>query len=335
VPIFASLLSEGLSETRTTTKQVFVSIIREAVRAGEVERVDRLLRRHISDQVQLKKLKDAASSSKDSGVGLMAGVHGGAARKSECRRCRSSGGSGAGGNVESEASEGSESSSKADTPLESALPSILSNLRSSDWLLRMEGVSALSALVQRQGEQLCRSGRLLATFDALTQQFSYANAKVNVAALQSTLQMVPVLKDHMHTLTATFVPSLAACLASSNMQVRNATPPVLDALVEHVDAAALLPTFANCALYAVPKARSGMIERLASLAAATHASKPNLVLKHALPVAFKLLDDNRTDLRAATAALVNTLHGLVGDAMLEHAGRQSQLVQQRLREAVA
>eukprot|EP00965_Chrysotila_dentata_P222106 6192767-Pleurochrysis_carterae.AAC.3 len=67
-------------------------------------------------------------------------VHGGAARKSECRRCRSSGGSGAGGNVESEASEGSESSSKADTPLESALPSILSNLRSSDWLLRMEGV---------------------------------------------------------------------------------------------------------------------------------------------------------------------------------------------------
>ena len=41
-----------------------------------------------------------------------------------------------------------------------------------------------------------------------------------------------------------------------------------------------------------------MIERLVALAVALYPAKPHLVTKHVVPVGFRLLDDNRTELRS-------------------------------------
>lgn len=140
-------------------------------------------------------------------------------------------------------------------------------------------------------------------------------------ALQSLQQMVPALRDGLPSVASTLVPALATSLASSNAQVRMVTPAVLDALLLEVDHSALIQPFANCSLYSPPKARPVMIDKLRELATSLYPSKPQLVVKHALPTAFRLLEDNRADLRMGTVQLLRVLHVLLGPTLFEHAQR--------------
>ena len=127
---------------------------------------------------------------------------------------------------------------------------------------------------------------------------------------------------------------MATSLASSNAQVRAITPAVLDALVSGVDHGALIQPFANCVLYSPPKARPAMIDKLRELSTSLYPSRPQLVVKHALPTAFRLLEDNRADLRTGTVQLLRMLHVLLGPTLFDHAQRAPSAVQSRLAEVI-
>ena len=70
------------------------------------------------------------------------------------------------------------------------------------------------------------------------------------------------------------------------------------------------------------------------LSTSLYASKPPLVVKHALPTAFRLLEDNRADLRTYTAQLLKTLHVLLGPVLFEHAQRAPSAVMTRLTDVI-
>jgi hypothetical protein len=77
-----------------------------------------------------------------------------------------------------------------------------------------------------------------------------------------------------------------------------------------------------------------MLERLGAISVTVHPSKPALVSKHSLGAAFHLLTENKPELKAGTAALLRTLHALLGIGLFEQASKQSATLQQRLQEAV-
>ena len=71
-----TLLSEGLSETRSAAKTIVASLMREARQSpAEMERLERLLRRYLSDSAY-RKLRDSVETV-DLSVGhnMMAGGH--------------------------------------------------------------------------------------------------------------------------------------------------------------------------------------------------------------------------------------------------------------------
>ena len=215
------------------------------------------------------------------------------------------------------------------------LDGVVASLSSSDWAARIQGVTSLCELATDHGEALCaRGGRLLTVFDALTPRLTDSNSKVNVVALQALQQMVPALREGLPSVVSTLVPALATSLASSNAQVRSITPGVLETLITDVDHGALIQPFANCVLYSPPKARPMMVDKLRELATSVYAAKPQLVVKHAVPTAFRLLEDNRADLRAGTVQLIRVLHVLLGPSLFEHAHKTPSAVQTRLQELV-
>jgi len=171
-------------------------------------------------------------------------------------------------------------------------------------------------------------------FDHLMPRLTDSNSKVNVVALQRLEQMVPVMRDGLTSVAATLVQTLGASLASSNAQVRSTTPPVIDKLVEEVDHSALIQPFAKCALYSPPKARPMMVDKLRELSTSVYAAKPQLVVKHAVPTAFRLLEDNRAELRTGSVQLLRMLHVLLGPALFDHARGEGPAVQRRLQEIV-
>jgi len=214
------------------------------------------------------------------------------------------------------------------------LESIYSSLNSSDWATRIEAVTRLADLASEQGDALCARGKLLTLFDHLTPRLTDSNSKVNVVALQALQTIVPAVRDGLSNVVSSVVPALAASLASSNAQVRAITPVVLDSLVAEVEHGALVQPFANCALYSPPKARPLMIDKLRELSTSVYTSKPQLVIKHAVPTAFRLLEDNRADLRPGTVQLLRVLHVLLGQSLLDQAQKTPAAVQTRLNELI-
>ena len=77
-----------------------------------------------------------------------------------------------------------------------------------------------------------------------------------------------------------------------------------------------------------------MIDKLREPATSLYPSKPALVIKHALPTAFRLLEDNRADLRTGTVQLLRMLHVLLGPTLFDHAQRAPSAVQSRLAEVI-
>ena len=77
-----------------------------------------------------------------------------------------------------------------------------------------------------------------------------------------------------------------------------------------------------------------MIDKLRELSTSVYAAKPQLVLKHAVPAAFRLLEDNRADLRAGTVQLLRMLHVLLGPQLFEQAQKTSAAVQSRLQDII-
>jgi len=344
LPALPSLLSEGLSETRAAAKQIIYGLAREArAQPAELERLERLLRRTLSEPAYRKIREsidavDARGLSVDAAGGMKVngGVQG-VGKKPEGRRGGAGGGEGAVQGRRSSVGSASDAGAPASSAGDASLPeldTIFANLASSDWAARKDGVSSLSDLAMAQGEALGARGRLLQIFDHLTPRLTDSNSKVNVAALQALQQMMPALRDGLPSVASTIVPALGTSLASSNAQVRAITPGVIDALVAGVDHASLIQPFANCALYAKEKARPAMVDKLRELSTSLYPSKPQLVIKHALPTAFRLLEDNRADLKSHTSQLVRTLHTLLGPVLLEHAQRAPPSVQTRLAENI-
>jgi len=104
--------------------------------------------------------------------------------------------------------------------------------------------------------------------------------------------------------------------------------------MEAAEHGALVQPFANCVLYSPPKARPMMVDKLRELCTSVYAAKPQLVVKHAVPTAFRLLEDNRADLRTGTTQLLRMLHVLLGPGLLEHAQKSPAPVQKRLQEII-
>eukprot|EP00983_Pelagomonas_calceolata_P070199 1150689-Pelagomonas_calceolata.AAC.3 len=66
----------------------------------------------------------------------------------------------------------------------------------------------------------------------------------------------------------------------------------------------VLQNFAHCASHSSLRGRPLLVERLLVLARALWPVRPTLVLKHALPAAFSLLNDTKGDGRTAANTLL-------------------------------
>lgn len=90
------------------------------------------------------------------------------------------------------------------------------------------------------------------------------------------------------------IPPLAANLASSKQDVRTLTIEVFDLLVSHVDNTVLIPYFTLAAAnHANVKVKVAILQHLADIVGAVYQYKSQVVVKHVLPFAFKLLDERK------------------------------------------
>ena len=188
-----------------------------------------------------------------------------------------------------------------------------SNMGAGDWRVRHSALTELVDIMLKYPVEV--APKLVSIFDHLTLRLADGNSKVLLLALTSLVKLVPVLKNSLEVVLNTLIPSLSQQIGSSNASVRQTTLAVLDAIIQHVDNTSLVQYFANVIAFGNPRAKAVIVEKTAAIVPQVYRQKPQLILKHVLPRAVRLVEDQNGEMRTACTALLQSLHACLGDKL--------------------
>lgn len=138
-------------------------------------------------------------------------------------------------------------------------------------------------------------------------------------ALASLKQLIPQFSNSLESVLGVLVPALMMNLAATKAEPRGLAQEALDELSIHVDPSSLLPHFSSGFVsHANPKVKVVLLQFMANFAGSVYSSKPSVVTKHVLPIAFKLLDEKKGELRTVNTRLLQSLFKAMGNALWEN-----------------
>lgn len=208
----------------------------------------------------------------------------------------------------------------------------LQQLSSKDWKLRGEALKALEGQVRElpSASDLV----LMQVLDALTARTSDGNSKVVVQTLELLSLAIPIVGDRIFVGLSTLVPALTGNLSSTNDKIRSGAQQLLDVMVASMDPTLLVQNFSHCVVNCNQKGKASLVEKLQGIVPMVWPTKPNLVVKHVVPAALALLNDNRGESRLSGGQLLNCLAQYMGTSLLNHCSNLSMPLQQKVKDIV-
>lgn len=211
-----------------------------------------------------------------------------------------------------------------------AVQQALNQISSKDWRDRITGLKSMagaSSAVPGIADSL-----LMNLIDQITHRLSDGNSKVIVAALETLKVLFSRAGDRLLLGLNTVIPALASNLGSTSEKIRYSAAEVLDKLLEVADHVLLIQNFSHCIGHGNLRGKAVLLEKLLEIVINVYPRKPQLVVKHTLPVAFAMMNESRADVRAANVKLIVALGRLMGVQILGYAGNLSLASRERLRE---
>eukprot|EP00118_Oscarella_pearsei_P003802 m.15805 g.15805 ORF g.15805 m.15805 type:complete len:1854 (+) comp26567_c0_seq2:408-5969(+) len=206
-----------------------------------------------------------------------------------------------------------------------ALPSaVLKKMSSSNWRDRYDGITELLQLsVSSPG---IVGGNIVKMFDYFAPRLTDSNSKVNVYALESFEAMVPHLAAFMEPIVSLLVPALSSNLASKNATISTSARNIIDSIIQRVDNAVLIQSFASVVQFGNSKAMPFMTEKLALLVDSVYPRQPKLVHRHILPIIWHFVSSHSGkvvamtgEARLAASTLIHIMYANMGQSLIDQA----------------
>eukprot|EP01116_Phalansterium_solitarium_P013299 TRINITY_DN3064_c1_g1_i1.p1 TRINITY_DN3064_c1_g1~~TRINITY_DN3064_c1_g1_i1.p1 ORF type:complete len:672 (-),score=296.70 TRINITY_DN3064_c1_g1_i1:282-2297(-) len=198
------------------------------------------------------------------------------------------------------------------------LPNLWRAFEASDWNVRLDAIGKLMTLVNTYPTEI--RGRAMQIVDHMAIRANDSNSKVNVFALETLANIIPVLQDSLTPGIGVLFPALAISMASSVPAVVKAASTALDTLLSTVDCTTLLQPFKDVIQNGNRKIQVPMIEKLVNVIPDVSSKQPKLVLKYCLPIALGLADEKKAELKTVNSKLMAAMHSALGNSLLEHVG---------------
>ncbi|XP_041109785.1 TOG array regulator of axonemal microtubules protein 2-like [Polyodon spathula] len=214
-------------------------------------------------------------------------------------------------------------------------------LTSRDFQERMQGVSLLLQLGKDNTQLIAANSVKL--LDWFIPRLQDSNRKVNLQALETASELVPLLKDSLHPILYPLATVVIDNLNSKHPGISPAANKLLDSLITHIDNVLLLQPLASRVQFISGRATHDVIEHLSVLVASVYPRKPQAVERHVLPVLWHLvgnmtgsgvLPGGNGNVRPAVAQLVCTLHQHMGPGLQESSSTQPVQVRRALQELI-
>ncbi|XP_075252876.1 TOG array regulator of axonemal microtubules protein 1-like isoform X2 [Convolutriloba macropyga] len=203
---------------------------------------------------------------------------------------------------------------------------LCSNLKSNDFREREAAIHNLVELSSDRADLVGSNINLI--FDEYVHRLTDSNSKVNLLALQSMLKLVPLLRDNFSIVPNMVVPAVAQNMASNRPELRNLSLDIIDAMIDHIDQTSLLQPLSTLARYGNNRVRPDIILKLATLVTHMYPRKPQMVIRHVLPVLWQLVGNlsgsgavpgSSTNLRQAAQRLATNLYSFMGQNLIDMA----------------
>ena len=196
------------------------------------------------------------------------------------------------------------------------LPDIYKGMRSNDWKERQTSVMKVVELVLKHSHKMCTSGKIVQVFDRLSERLADGNQKVNAYTLESVERLVIVFGNKLEPVLNVFLPALVGNLARTPKIVALAKN-CLETLMNSIEPKILCGHLASLAESNSIRIKTAMIVKLSEIVGTINETKPNLIGKHIYPTAFKLIGENKPEIKSAVNRLLVALHETVGGAILD------------------
>jgi len=221
---------------------------------------------------------------------------------------------------------GGQSLSRLNEDDKECVRSLCAGMKSNDF---GERESAINNLVDLSGDRPDLVGsNINLIFDEYVHRLTDSNSKVNLLALQNMLKLVPLLRDNFSVVANMVVPAVAQNMASNRPELRNLSLDIIDAMIDHIDQTSLLQPLSTLARYGNNRVRPDIILKLATLVTHMYPRKPQMVIRHVLPVLWQLVGNlsgsgaipgSGTNLRQAAQRLATNLYSFMGQSLIDMA----------------
>ncbi|KAK7488657.1 hypothetical protein BaRGS_00020110 [Batillaria attramentaria] len=215
------------------------------------------------------------------------------------------------------------------------IKNMVNQMNANDWRQRYEAIGTFQEMCIEHPNIIAM--QIVKIFDKFLPRLQDSNSKVNLHALKVMHQVVPMLKDALHSVISMAVTSVVPNLSSKNREIYSTAVDILDSFLEHLDHSMLVQPFANQAQCASGHSKAEMVEKVAYLVDRVYERKPKQVVLHVLPLLWHLLGvhgvgggQGSGDLRSATAQLASTLHLHMGQGLMDKANSDPNITTRHL-----
>ncbi|TPX70560.1 hypothetical protein SpCBS45565_g01639 [Spizellomyces sp. 'palustris'] len=200
-----------------------------------------------------------------------------------------------------------------------------------DWRKRYQGIMDVIGFVKEYPSEMMDRQRIQMLFDHYLERCRDGNSKVGLLGLQSLQELIPALKTGLDPVIHTLVQTLANQMATASAVIRTATVQAMDTLIANGDNGLILQSLANIVQFGSnARVKPMLLEQMIPVIDNVYASKPSVVIKYAVPITMRFLQEAKGDIRSTNAKLLKGLFSLMGQSLFEHVGHMTPEVHGKL-----
>jgi hypothetical protein len=191
-------------------------------------------------------------------------------------------------------------------------------MSSPEWKIRYNSIGALQDLTIEHSEALKSSTKLLNVLDTFCKGLSDQNLKVHIHTLNAFIKTIPVLGRSIEPHLSLVINSLLPGLGSANSSIREMARDVTHSIVQICESSSVLVPLTSVFSNANTRSKVSILALIIDLTPKVYEKKPNLVIKHVIPLAYKLAEDSKIEVREENTRLINKLYQIMGSGLFEH-----------------
>lgn len=183
-----------------------------------------------------------------------------------------------------------------------------------EWKVRYEIVGKVSEFLSDFNSEV-----LILGLGILAKGMTDQNLKVQIHSLNCLIKIVPSLRNSLVPHLSIIISSLVPGLGSGNSSIREIAKEASNTLLSHCEHHAIILPLSFEIHNGNPRAKIAIIGLIIDAIHKTNKKRPGILAKHILPLAYKMMDEGKEEIRTENKRLLKKLFEILDNEVISNA----------------